>query len=192
MSSAASTNGWTHTSSPPTPSGTRPIATKRGSGPPGPPFVPRHRGLPPGPDRLLRRSASPPHHPAGGGGLGRPPGPPDPPPGAPRRRGDLPVEPGRLPQGLARRDKGGWREGQDLSRSSWHGRHAPCRGRLHALQRPVHAESQQTPSTQEPLVHALFCAHAAPCAASATHTPPEHVPLWQSLPTAQCLLVPQR
>jgi hypothetical protein len=47
-------------------------------------------------------------------------------------------------------------------------------GRLHASHWPVQAPSQQTPSTQWPLVHIASRPHAAPRASLASHTPPAH------------------
>jgi hypothetical protein len=40
---------------------------------------------------------------------------------------------------------------------------------LHALHAPVHAELQQTPSTQLPDTHSSAAPHVEPCPACATH-----------------------
>ena len=60
------------------------------------------------------------------------------------------------------------------------GRHrplaAPVNPPAHALQLPLHAVSQHTPSTQLPLPHSEPAAHTAPLAFGATHTVPIHAP----------------
>lgn len=64
------------------------------------------------------------------------------------------------------------------------GRHwplaAPVSAAAHALQLPVHAVSQHTPSTQLPLAHSGPAAHTVPSVFGVTHT----VPI-QALPAAQ-------
>jgi hypothetical protein len=49
---------------------------------------------------------------------------------------------------------------------------APVLAFAQALQAPLHADSQQTPSTQLPVVHSTELAHAAPCALSGVHVVP--------------------
>jgi hypothetical protein len=60
------------------------------------------------------------------------------------------------------------------------GRHrpsaAPVSAPAHALQPPVHAVSQQTPSTQLPLAHSEPALHTVPLVLGATHTLPTQAP----------------
>jgi hypothetical protein len=55
----------------------------------------------------------------------------------------------------------------------------------HAWQLPAHADSQQKPSTQKPLVHSFDPPQAAPFPFSGTHTPAE-----QKWPDVQSALEP--